>query len=45
MTAEHGYSEDGYILDEHSQEWGTCNACGEEARVDFPCCEDGEVVA
>lgn len=39
------YSEDGYVLDEWGAEWGTCNSCGEEARVGLEdCCEDGEIV-
>lgn len=38
------YSEDGFVLDEWGNEWGTCNSCGEEARAEGICCVDGEVV-
>lgn len=37
-------SEDGFIVDEWGQEWGTCNSCGEEAKAEEECCDDGEVV-
>lgn len=35
---------DGYLVDEYGDEWGYCNSCGEEARADDECCDDGEVV-
>ena len=38
------YSEDGFALDERGIEWGYCNSCGEEARSEEVCCDDGEVV-
>jgi hypothetical protein len=44
VTEEVRLSEDGYALDEWDQEWGTCNACGSEARPYDECCDDGEVV-
>jgi hypothetical protein len=44
MTDDLRFSEDGYVLDEWDQEWGTCNACGSEARPYDECCDDGEVV-
>lgn len=37
-------SPDGFWLDESANEWGYCNACGEECAVVNPCCDDGEVV-
>jgi hypothetical protein len=37
-------SDDGFVLDEWDQEWGTCNACGAEVRPYDECCDDGEVV-
>jgi hypothetical protein len=31
-------------VDEYGHHLGYCNSCGEEARLDEPCCDDGEVV-
>lgn len=38
------YDDEGFFLDEWGNPWGHCNACGEEARMEATCCEDGEVV-
>jgi hypothetical protein len=39
-----GTNDDGYFEDEYGNEYGYCNACGEEAPAESTCCEDGEVV-
>jgi hypothetical protein len=44
VTEDIRLSEDGYVLDEWDREWGTCNACGDEAPAGADCCDDGEVV-
>lgn len=38
------HDEDGFPLDEWGRAWGHCNSCGEEARAESECCDDGEVV-
>ena len=36
--------DEGWTLDEYGNQYGHCNACGEEAPADSECCDDGEVV-
>lgn len=36
--------EEGWVLDEYGNQWGHCNHCGTEAKMEEECCEEGEVV-
>lgn len=39
-----GWDGEGWYVDDNGDRFGTCNACGEEARESDECCDDGEIV-